>query len=344
MTWLTSHENEHLGGHLTGRSRTWRSALAVLTAAGGLSVGVGLASAGGAAAACPPGTVLFRTECVVVGFPLPTPTTTPPVKTPPTTAAPPIPLSPVTVPPVVAPILTPGATQVAPSAAQRLLDLANGERSRAGLPPLTSRDDIVNIAVAHSQEMARKGDIFHSVTFFTSAVKNLLNAAARGENVAYNGDVDNTHARLMTSAGHRANILDPGYSAVGIGVVQAADGRYFVTQDFIRPAGAPPAARAAAPSRTASPAASRRAAVPTTATSAPVPTTVPAPPTTVPAPAPEPVTVEAPPAVRIDNVASAVSATAPAPGHPVTPPLAAAVVLLVAAMAACCIVPRRTRA
>ncbi|MGI8686762.1 MAG: CAP domain-containing protein [Acidimicrobiales bacterium] len=337
---MTSRKHVEVEARSTGRGRSWRSAATVLAGALGLSLAVSLASAGAAAAACPPGTVLYRNVCITFGFPSPTPTTTP-VTTPPTTAAPIDQLPPVTAPPIVLPpVLGPTTTQVVPSAAQRLLDLANAEREKVGLLRLTSRDDIVAIAVAHSQEMARKGDIFHSTSFFASAVKSLLNAAVRGENVAYNGDVDNTHTRLMASAGHRANILDPRFAAVGIGVVQAPDGRYFVTQNFIQPAGAPPAGRAAAAPRVAAPAASRKAPAPKPAAPAPT-TTMPAPPTTVAAPVPAPTTVDVRPVVAIDPVSSAVSATSTA-GHPVNTPLTAtAVVLLVGAVAACYTVPRR---
>ena len=202
MTWLTSPHGSGNASHHTGRGRTRRSVAGMLTAALGLSMAAGLASAGGAAAGdCPAGTVQYRTACIVIGFSTPTPTTAPPVSTPPTTAAPLVQLPPVTAPPVLAPILSPATPQVVAGAAQRLLDLVNGERQSAGLSRLTSRDDIVDIAIAHSQEMAQKGDIFHSDSFFASAVKNLLKAVSRGENVAYNGDIDNTHARLMASAG-----------------------------------------------------------------------------------------------------------------------------------------------
>ncbi|HEX2699451.1 MAG TPA: CAP domain-containing protein [Acidimicrobiales bacterium] len=307
----------------------------MLAAGLGLGVASGVIAAGSAhAAGCPAGSLQLGTSCIVLGFP----TTTPPT-TPPTTAAPLIELPPVTLPPVtLPPLLDSGVTKVVPSAAQRLLDLANGDRERAGLSRLTSRDDIVSIAVAHSQEMAAKGDIFHSTSFFGTAVKNLLNAAVRGENVAYNGDIDNTHVRLMASAGHRANILDARFSVVGIGVVQAADGRYFVTEDFIQPAGAPRPA-AAAPSaapRVAAPAASRKAPVPTTA--APPTTVAPAPTTVVPVTAAPPDTT---PAVQLHTASNAASAL-PAPAHRPTPAVGAAAALLLAgAMAACCVVPRR---
>lgn len=340
MSWLTSRNDSERAGSDTGRGWSWRRTSGLVLSGLGLSLGVGLASAGSAAAVaqCPAGAVLFRNTCIVIGFPTPTPTTSP-MTTPPTTAAPLIQVPPVVVPPLLAP---PGTPTVVPEAAQRLLDLANGERQRAGLGPLTSRHDIVSIALAHSQEMARAGNIFHSTSFFASAVKNLLNAAVRGENVAYNSDIDNTHARLMASAGHRANILDPRFSVVGFGVVRAPDGRFFVTQDFIQPAGAPRTAAPAAAPRAVAPPASRKVAVPAKAAAAPPTMAAPAPPTTVAAPVPVPVTADLTPVMRLDNVSTAVSAESNGHSNEITPPLAAsAVILLAGAMGACCIVPRR---
>jgi uncharacterized protein YkwD len=53
-----------------------------------------------------------------------------------------------------------------------------------------------------------------------------------GENVGYGGDVNQVHAAFMASASHRANILNPAYSQVGIGVVHSGE-RVWVTIDFV---------------------------------------------------------------------------------------------------------------
>ena len=66
-----------------------------------------------------------------------------------------------------------------------------------------------------------------------------------GENIA-SGDkgvtVGSLHAALMRSDGHRANILAPGFTHIGIGVHCSAAGKIFITEDFSRPtfAGDPP--------------------------------------------------------------------------------------------------------
>lgn len=58
-----------------------------------------------------------------------------------------------------------------------------------------------------------------------------------GENLAYNyfgPDAAAAQAEwaLMESPGHRANILRPDFTHVGMGVAVAADGRYLFTQLF----------------------------------------------------------------------------------------------------------------
>ncbi|HUP69690.1 MAG TPA: CAP domain-containing protein [Acidimicrobiales bacterium] len=195
------------------------------------------------AAECPPDRPLCRLFATPTTAPLAAPVVTIP-PSPPVTIAPPPPPA-------------PAAPRTAPEAAQRLLDLVNGERAKAGLGRLTSRDDVVTIALAHSQRMVAAGTIFHNDSYFTDSVRRQLNSQARGENVAQNTSVDDTHVRLMNSPGHRANILDPRFTVAGFAVVQATDGRYFTTQNFLQPAGAVATTAAPAPRPSAAPAVAR---------------------------------------------------------------------------------------
>lgn len=326
----------------TTQAAVARRSIAVATAALALAT-LGMVARADRAEAfqCPPGTVQLGILCIRNA-----PTTAPPAPTTTTTAPPVVALPPVTVPPVVAPPAAP-AVSVA-DGARRLMDLANAERAKAGLGALAWRDDVAAIALAHSERMAAAGDIFHSDTFFGATVKNLLNVVARGENVAYNGSIENAHSRLMASSGHRANILDPRFSVVGIGVVRHADGRYFITQDFIQPAGAPRSV-APRPAATTAP----RAAAPKPA--APKPAPAPAAPATVAtAVAPAPTTTEVPaPVVPADAATLSLAGAAPevftavpaSASAKVSPALAAAAALLVVALMAiaCWLIPRQFR-
>jgi uncharacterized protein YkwD len=52
-----------------------------------------------------------------------------------------------------------------------------------------------------------------------------------GENIGCGVDADNLHGMWMSSPGHRANILNPNFDTVGVGVVYAR-GCLWATVDF----------------------------------------------------------------------------------------------------------------
>jgi hypothetical protein len=52
-----------------------------------------------------------------------------------------------------------------------------------------------------------------------------------GENVALDFDAEKGHQHLMLSPPHRANLLNPAYNVVGLGVVRSGD-RLYIVQDF----------------------------------------------------------------------------------------------------------------
>jgi uncharacterized protein YkwD len=56
-----------------------------------------------------------------------------------------------------------------------------------------------------------------------------------GENLAYAQSVAVAHRALMDSPGHRANILRPEFTRIGIGVIQAGIYGRMITQLFITP-------------------------------------------------------------------------------------------------------------
>lgn len=128
---------------------------------------------------------------------------------------------------------TPADAQVAEV---RLLELMNRERVAAGLNPLTPRDDVQAVAREHSARMAAAGDIWHNDEFFSRESHGRLGARSVGENVALNRSVDDAHARLMNSPGHRANIMSQRFSVVGVGVATDASGRFYITEAFVEPA------------------------------------------------------------------------------------------------------------
>lgn len=109
------------------------------------------------------------------------------------------------------------------AAEAELLDLLNAERRRAGLEPLVLDPALTTAARLKAQDEIDQGYFGHESPTYGSPA-NLLRLvgaryAASGENLAAGLDTAGAHARFMGSPQHRANILDPRFRAVGIGVV-----------------------------------------------------------------------------------------------------------------------------
>ncbi|MEY2477396.1 MAG: hypothetical protein QOG87_2711 [Actinomycetota bacterium] len=148
------------------------------------------------------------------------------------------------------------------------------------------RGDVVNIAQGHSAAMAAAGTIWHNEQFLTQGTRKALAAKMLGENVGMGPNVDQVHVALMNSPGHKANILEPAFSIVGMGVVRSGDGMVYITQDFVQPSGGTPrpaaVVKAAAPKPAPKPrvATAPKPRVASTPKPAPAPATTAAPPTT----------------------------------------------------------------
>lgn len=126
--------------------------------------------------------------------------------------------------------------QVDETAEARMLKLVNEERSQAGLPLLKTDPALVEAARAHSRDMLAQGYFAHASADGKSPAERARAAGARfrlaGENLALAPIVELAHDGLMKSAGHRANILSPHYSRVGIGVLDGGLHGKMFTQDF----------------------------------------------------------------------------------------------------------------
>lgn len=105
--------------------------------------------------------------------------------------------------------------------------LINDHRASNGLAPLTRNASLDAEARAWSQNMAEAGSIFHS-----DLSRFLPPWSTVGENVAVGGSVSSVFSALVSSAGHNANMLNPAFTAVGIGVFVDADGTLWTTHIF----------------------------------------------------------------------------------------------------------------
>jgi hypothetical protein len=81
--------------------------------------------------------------------------------------------------------------------------------------------------------MASTGEVEHLIgdEARLSVRLSALRSDAVGENVARSSSIPRAHDGLMHSPGHRANILDGGYNAIGVGVVRLGNDVY-ITEDF----------------------------------------------------------------------------------------------------------------
>jgi uncharacterized membrane protein required for colicin V production len=122
------------------------------------------------------------------------------------------------------------------AAETEMLDLVNAERERAGLAPLAADERLATVARSHADEMFRLGYFAHESPI-SGEVADRLDAAGlswlvTGENLALAQDVGEAHQGLMESPGHRANILNPAFTRVGIGVIRSPANGVMVTQVF----------------------------------------------------------------------------------------------------------------
>jgi hypothetical protein len=118
---------------------------------------------------------------------------------------------------------------------RRILVLVNHERAKAGRRPLASSQRLEALAQAFSDDMARRDFFSHTdpdgcTPWDRAARRGIHNLG--GENIARGyADVRAVMDAWMHSPGHRANILNPAYKTLGVGMNPAADGPWW-TQDF----------------------------------------------------------------------------------------------------------------
>jgi uncharacterized protein YkwD len=112
------------------------------------------------------------------------------------------------------------------SAERVLFDAANRERAAQGLMLLRWDDALANAARDHALLMAQRNSLSHQFAGEAALQDRARVAGARfteiAENVAQGPAADVIHSSWMHSPPHRANLLDPGLTAIGIAVVGTA--------------------------------------------------------------------------------------------------------------------------
>jgi uncharacterized protein YkwD len=125
---------------------------------------------------------------------------------------------------------------------QRIFSLINAERRRAGVKPLKLVQRLSDHARQHSERMRDADFLGHEDPQLGDMVER-ADAAGFGflrlaENVGYVKNVDDPaealHGYLMSSPGHRANLLDRYLSHVGVGVAVRGS-EVWLTEVFVNP-------------------------------------------------------------------------------------------------------------
>ncbi|OGD57113.1 hypothetical protein A2V71_01610 [Candidatus Berkelbacteria bacterium RBG_13_40_8] len=118
-----------------------------------------------------------------------------------------------------------------------MLHLINSEREKAGLKPLESDILVRNVARAQSRDMLIKGYFSHNSldgeNLFDRLTLAHVSFTSAAENIALAPSIELAHMGLMNSPKHKENILDPNFTKVGIGVIDAGAYGLMITQDFI---------------------------------------------------------------------------------------------------------------
>jgi hypothetical protein len=130
-------------------------------------------------------------------------------------------------------VMMPGTAFAGPNEGD-IFSAVNAARANAGLPAYSYAGDLATAARGQAERMAASGELYHNPNL-TSEVGGWSRI---GENVAYAGDWRSAHDVLMNSPEHRAQILDPSYTQMGVGTAVSKDGTFWVAEVFRTPSGA----------------------------------------------------------------------------------------------------------
>lgn len=118
----------------------------------------------------------------------------------------------------------------------RMLVLVNEERRKAGLKPVAADPELQTVARAHSRDMFARGYFAHVSPDGNDPFDRMRGAGVKfrtaGENLALAQTLEQAHEGLMKSPGHRANILQPQFGRLGIGILDGGIYGLMVSQEF----------------------------------------------------------------------------------------------------------------
>lgn len=122
----------------------------------------------------------------------------------------------------------------------KVIELVNVQRAKAGLQPIKANWQVARVARYKSQDMINKGYFSHTSPTYGSPFDMMqsfgIKFSAAGENIAMGQRTpEEVMSGWMNSPGHRANILSPSFTELGVGLAKDSQGRCYWTQMFIKP-------------------------------------------------------------------------------------------------------------
>jgi uncharacterized protein YkwD len=122
------------------------------------------------------------------------------------------------------------------TAEQEMFKLVNTERAKAGLHLLAFDDQLREVGRGHSQDMFLRGYFSHYTPEGLSPFDRMNQAGITyiyaGENLALAPSTSLAMQGRMNSPGHRANILNPNFGKIGIGVIDGGIYGKMYSQEF----------------------------------------------------------------------------------------------------------------
>lgn len=121
---------------------------------------------------------------------------------------------------------------------EQVLNLVNQERQKVGLKPLAMDWELARVARMKSQDMANKNYFSHTSPTYGSPFDMMkqfgISFRTAGENIASGQRTpEEVMQSWMNSQGHRANILKPDYTHLGVGYYRGGSYGHMWTQMFI---------------------------------------------------------------------------------------------------------------
>lgn len=132
---------------------------------------------------------------------------------------------------------TQGSSKTLTASEQQMVNLVNQARAQNSLPALQVDMEVTNVARIKAQDMIDNNYFSHNSPKYGSPFDMMktfgINYVAAGENIAGNQSVTGAETALMNSPGHRANILNPDFTHIGIGIKSGGPYGNMISQMFV---------------------------------------------------------------------------------------------------------------